>query len=72
MNIDQIAMHYLSMDLFQRALQTNGIFFSNFNLIFSKIDFFFKKVEIEFRLVLMSLSFVNISPTVVTDTSSLS
>ena len=35
MNIDQIAMSFISMDSSQRALQTNEkFFFSNFNLVF--------------------------------------
>ena len=33
MNIDQIAMCYISMDSSQRAIQTN-VFFSNFKLVF--------------------------------------
>ena len=33
-NIDQIAMCYISMDLSQRALQNNGTLFSNFKLVF--------------------------------------
>ena len=33
-NIDQIAMCYISMDLSQRAQQTNGKLFSNFKLVF--------------------------------------
>ena len=34
MNIDQIAMCCISMDLSQRALQTNGNLFSSFELVF--------------------------------------
>ena len=34
MNIDQIAMYYISMYLSQQALQANGFFF-NFNLVFN-------------------------------------
>ena len=34
MNIDQIAMCYISMDLHQRVLHTNGKLFSNFKLVF--------------------------------------
>ena len=34
MCIDQIAMCYISMDLSQQALQTNGKLFSNFKLVF--------------------------------------
>ena len=33
MNIDQIAMRYVSMDLSQRAVQTNEKFFSNFDFL---------------------------------------
>ena len=34
MNIDQIAMHYISMDLSRQALQIYGKFISNFNFVF--------------------------------------
>ena len=32
--MDQIAMCYISMDLSQRALQTNGKLFPNFKFVF--------------------------------------
>ena len=32
--MDQIAICYISMDASQRALQTNGKFFPNFNFVF--------------------------------------
>ena len=38
-NIDQIAMCYISMDLSRQALQTNGKFFSNFGFIYIYIYF---------------------------------
>ena len=34
MNIDQIAMCYISIYLSERALETNGKLFSNFGIIF--------------------------------------
>ena len=37
MNIDQSAMSYTSMNLSRRALQTNGKFFSNFEIIFESL-----------------------------------
>ena len=41
MNIDQIAMRYISMDLSRQALQTYGKFFSNFGVMF-RINYHFK------------------------------
>ena len=43
MNINQIAICCISMDLSQRALQTNENIFSYFELVF---DFFAKKKKI--------------------------
>ena len=34
MNVDQSAMCYISMDLSQRVLLTNGMFFTNFIFVF--------------------------------------
>ena len=41
-NIDQIAMCYISMDSSRQALQTNGYLFSNFRIIF-RISYNFSK-----------------------------
>ena len=47
MNIDQIAMCYISMDLTRQALQTNGKFFSNFQNHFS--------IELQFLKIIVVL-----------------
>ena len=49
MCIDQIAMCYISMDLSQQALQTNGKLFSNFKLVFK---FFAENLEIFKRIAI--------------------
>ena len=41
-NIDRSAMYYISMDLTQQALQTNGKLFSNFGIFF-RISYNFLK-----------------------------
>ena len=44
LNVDVI---YISMDFSQRALQTNGKFFSNFEFVFqllAKTELFFKRI----------------------------
>ena len=48
-NIDQSAMCYISMDLTQQALQTNGKLFSNFGIIF-RISYTFFKIIVALGL----------------------